>query len=348
MALKYSLCNDWHFTEHCDDAFLRGESAEAERVRLPHTCRELPLHYAAPKDYEMVCGYRRYFPRAPESGDRLFLRFDGAAHQAEVALKRKEPGLPGRLYGLYPGNHRPGAPRRGKSPVCPPGHPGGSDAAALWLCHRLSHLWRAVPGGLGWKPPPNAGWRSCLYIPRVFHGGRHQLKAGPAPGKWTAAPVFAESCSEETMETKLLSQTAEIHARISLPDAAACTPATPALYTCMAELLGMKRGRRWTCAGPRLWLPHGPVFRADGFYLNGRTTISPGPEPAPELSRISAMPPRPALAAGGCPHPEAGAWAAMPCAPATIPRARHFLDACDRNWAFWCLQSCPAGSTSAT
>ena len=56
-----SLCNDWFFTEHCDDAFLRGEPAEAERVRLPHTCRELPLHYAAPKDYEMVCGLQAVF-----------------------------------------------------------------------------------------------------------------------------------------------------------------------------------------------------------------------------------------------------------------------------------------------
>ena len=89
--MKYSLCNDWYFTEHCDDAFLRGESAEAERVRLPHTCRELPLHYAAPKDYEMVCGYRRYFA-TPESGDRLFLRFDGAAHQAEVFVNGKKAG----------------------------------------------------------------------------------------------------------------------------------------------------------------------------------------------------------------------------------------------------------------
>ena len=86
-----SLCNDWFFTEHCDDAFLRGEPAEAERVRLPHTCRELPLHYASPKDYEMVCGYRRYFA-APESEDRLFLRFDGAAHQAEVFVNGKKAG----------------------------------------------------------------------------------------------------------------------------------------------------------------------------------------------------------------------------------------------------------------
>ena len=42
--MNYSLCNDWFFTEHCDDSFLRGEPAKAERVRLPHTCRELPLH----------------------------------------------------------------------------------------------------------------------------------------------------------------------------------------------------------------------------------------------------------------------------------------------------------------
>lgn len=27
--------------------------------RLPHTCRELPLHCIDPDDYQMLCGYRR-------------------------------------------------------------------------------------------------------------------------------------------------------------------------------------------------------------------------------------------------------------------------------------------------
>ena len=88
--MRYSLCNHWEFTEQWSDAFCRGEPVGCRPVRLPHTCRELPLHYADPSDYEMVCGYRRTLtvPDAP----RVFLRFDGAAHQAEVYLNGQPAG----------------------------------------------------------------------------------------------------------------------------------------------------------------------------------------------------------------------------------------------------------------
>lgn len=88
--MRYSLCNHWEFTEQWSDAFCRGEPVGCRPVRLPHTCRELPLHYADPSDYEMVCGYRRTLtvPDAP----RVFLRFDGAAHQAEIYLNGQLAG----------------------------------------------------------------------------------------------------------------------------------------------------------------------------------------------------------------------------------------------------------------
>ena len=54
--MKYSLCNNWEFTEIWSDAFCTGAPVPCQAVRLPHTCRELPLHYADPADYEMACG----------------------------------------------------------------------------------------------------------------------------------------------------------------------------------------------------------------------------------------------------------------------------------------------------
>ena len=57
--MKYSLCNNWEFTEIWSEDFCTGAPVPCQAVRLPHTCRELPLHYADPADYEMVCGYRR-------------------------------------------------------------------------------------------------------------------------------------------------------------------------------------------------------------------------------------------------------------------------------------------------
>jgi beta-galactosidase len=70
-----SLCNDWEFTV--------GDVAE--RVRLPHNVKELPLHYAKPEDYEGIYKYRKKL-WIPEKyrGKRLFLQFDGAAHITEV------------------------------------------------------------------------------------------------------------------------------------------------------------------------------------------------------------------------------------------------------------------------
>ena len=84
------ICNNWEFTPHWSEAFQAG-LGEAEGVRLPHTVKEVPLHYAGPEDYEMVCGYRRRLPIPEEyRGKRLFLRFDGAAHIATVYLNGVE------------------------------------------------------------------------------------------------------------------------------------------------------------------------------------------------------------------------------------------------------------------
>ena len=58
-----------------------------QRVRLPHTCREVPFHYFDESLYQMVCGYRRVI-RAPKDwkGKRVFLTIGAAGHSAEVYL----------------------------------------------------------------------------------------------------------------------------------------------------------------------------------------------------------------------------------------------------------------------
>ena len=85
-----SLCRGWQFTERWSEDFLAGKET-GRRVCLPHTVREIPLHYAGPEDYEMLCGYRRALD-IPEAyrGRRLFLQFDAAAHIATVYVNGKE------------------------------------------------------------------------------------------------------------------------------------------------------------------------------------------------------------------------------------------------------------------
>ena len=97
--MKHSFCDGWEFTRHWTEAFGKGLPVPKQQaVRLPHTCREVPLHYASPADYEMVCGYRKRFRVPPvQAAPRLFVRFDGAAHQAVV-----------RVNGRVAGQHRGG------------------------------------------------------------------------------------------------------------------------------------------------------------------------------------------------------------------------------------------------
>ena len=85
-----SLCNHWEFVPEWSDSFAAGEG-EAQAVRLPHTVKEIPLHYADHNSYQMVCGYRRKLELGKElEGKRLFLQFDGAAHIATVYLNGQE------------------------------------------------------------------------------------------------------------------------------------------------------------------------------------------------------------------------------------------------------------------
>ena len=85
-----SLCDCWEFTESWSEAFLLGEG-RYDPVRLPHTVRELPLHYADDRSYQMICGYRRKLEITQNlAGKRLFLQFDGAAHIATVYVNGRE------------------------------------------------------------------------------------------------------------------------------------------------------------------------------------------------------------------------------------------------------------------
>lgn len=76
--------NHWEFSETWSEEF-KDFKTEAQSVRIPHNVKEIPLHYADHNSYQMVCGYRRRISFDPsEKEKRHFLRFDGAAHIAEV------------------------------------------------------------------------------------------------------------------------------------------------------------------------------------------------------------------------------------------------------------------------
>lgn len=95
MAERRYLNDDWQFLECFTEEMLTQAYAgkDAEWVRLPHTVKEMPLHYFDEQCYQMVSGYRRVI-KVPEAwqGKRLLLTIDGAAHASEVFWNGKKIG----------------------------------------------------------------------------------------------------------------------------------------------------------------------------------------------------------------------------------------------------------------
>ncbi|MBP3891329.1 MAG: glycoside hydrolase family 2 protein [Solobacterium sp.] len=76
--------NGWEYIDAWDDAFFHGKKADCV-VRIPHTVKELPLHYIDHQAYQKIVGYRKKIKIAKkDKNKRVFLQLDGAAHIATV------------------------------------------------------------------------------------------------------------------------------------------------------------------------------------------------------------------------------------------------------------------------
>lgn len=273
--MKHSFCDGWEFTRHWTEAFGKGLPVPKQQaVRLPHTCREVPLHYASPADYEMVCGYRKQFRVPPvQAAPRLFVRFDGAAHQAVV-----------RINGKLAGQHRGGytgfaveitdlVDREGENlltvqldtredPAIPP-----FGFVIDYLTY--SGLYREV-----WLEATAESRLTDLF---VYTPTLHE-----AVVQWTAeltpAAVAVRIRLETADGTLLAEQTAQAaetgKIQLSVPDAQPWDTEHPVLHHAVAELLnaaGQPIDRKQVVFGFRT-----AEFRADGFYLNGKKTFLRG------------------------------------------------------------------------
>lgn len=73
---------EWKFTRDFHFGF-----EEAIDVRLPHCVKEISYNYCQEEDYQLICGYEKKFKwRSEWEGKRVFITFDGAAHEASVYL----------------------------------------------------------------------------------------------------------------------------------------------------------------------------------------------------------------------------------------------------------------------
>lgn len=273
--MKHSFCDGWEFTRHWTEAFGKGLPVPKQQaVRLPHTCREVPLHYASPADYEMVCGYRKQFRVPPvQAAPRLFVRFDGAAHQAVV-----------RINGKLAGQHRGGytgfaveitdlVDREGEN-LLTVQLDTREDPAIPPFGFVIDYL---TYGGLYREVWLEATAESRLTDLFVYTPTLHE-----AVVQWTAeltpAAVAVRIRLETADGTLLAEQTAQAaetgKIQLSVPDAQPWDTEHPVLHHAVAELLnaaGQPIDRKQVVFGFRT-----AEFRADGFYLNGKKTFLRG------------------------------------------------------------------------
>ena len=254
-----SICSGWEFVPSWNDEFMAG-LGEAEIVRLPHTVKEIPLHYAGPEDYEMVCGYRRRLP-VPEEyrGKRLFLRFDGAAHIATVYLNGRECAVHRCGYTAF------------RVEITELVQYGGENLLAVRLDCRengeISPFGHVIDyltyGGLYrevWLDVRERQYIEDIYITTpVLHRVHVALTTEGSSARVRILDAGGNARAEAEGSTEF---------ELDVPDARPWDCDSPTLYTCEAELLdesGAVIDRVRETFGFRT-----AEFRADGFYLNGK------------------------------------------------------------------------------
>ncbi len=264
--MKYSLCDNWEFTSKWSNDFLNG-GGTAQAVRLPHTCKELPLHCIDHTDYQMLCGYRRTID-IPEKlrGKRLFLQLDGAAHIATVYVNGQEAAT----------------------------HRCGYTAFQVELTELISFdkpNLLAVRLDTSENPdiPPFG-----FVVDYLTYGGLYREAWLDVRESARITDIFVTTPTLTTADVKISTDNAPSDAKIEvsvlddsgetvwtggegqlrLPDAKPWSTDCPQLYRCCVRLLtadGLLLDCQETTFGFRT-----AEFKADGFYLNGKKTFLRG------------------------------------------------------------------------
>lgn len=322
--MRYSLCNGWEFTADWSEAFLRGDGG-GQPVRLPHTCRELPLHYIDPADYQMLCGYRRSLTLPPGcEGKRLFLQFDGAAHSAVVYVNGRQAAVHRCGYTAFRVEitelARTGSPNRiavkldtREDPAIPP---------FGFVIDYLTYggLYREV-----WLDIRSSGYIEDLYVTTpTLTTAEIRAAAIDAPAGARLEAAILDAGGQPVWTGAGDAGTPVLHA--SVPGAAPWDTEHPQLYTCAVRLLGPDGGeldRQEAVFGFRT-----ARFQADGFYLNGKRVFLRGLNRHQSFPYVGyAAPERLQREDARLLKEELGCNAVR---TSHYPQSQYFLDQCDR------------------
>ena len=264
--MKYSFCDGWEFTPQWNDEFLAG-AGEAQSVRLPHTCKELPLHYVDSEDYQMLCGYRHTLDIPQElAGKRLFLQLDGAAHIATVYVNGVEAAVHRCGYTAFR-VELTGLVDFDKSNLLAVKLDTSENPAIPPFGFVVDYL---TYGGLyreAWLDVRESALIEDIYVTTPTPTTAEvKVTTDGAPDGTSIEVSILDSAGETVWTGK--------PGRASIPAAQPWDTQAPALYRCAVRLLapdGTELDRQETVFGFRTI-----EFKADGFYLNGRKTFLRG------------------------------------------------------------------------
>ena len=316
-----SLCNNWEFIPKVTDAFLNGIESGVS-VRLPHTVKELPLHYPDHQSYEMVCGYRRTLNiPAHFEGKRLFLQFDGAAHIATVYINGREVAHHNTGYTAFrveiTDDVRYSADNLISVRLDTTENPATPPFGGVIDYLTFGGLYREV-----WLDVREQDMITDLYI--------------TTPTLNTAQLLVSAECSQDCRfvaeildcNSRVLLQQSVPHGQavtLDIPSAEPWSCETPNLYICRVTLRQNDRilDTQETTFGFRTI-----EFKADGFYLNGKKTFMRG------LNRHQCYPYVGYAAPESLQREDARILkeelACNTVRTSHYPQSHHFIDECDR------------------
>ena len=316
----HSLCNHWEFVPEWSEAFGKGEGTAAA-VRLPHTVKEIPLKYADPDSYQMICGYRRKLNLDKDlEGKRLFLQFDGAAHIATVFVNGK-PVV----------HHRCGYTAF-RAEITDAIIPGGENLLAVKLDTREN---AQVPpfgfvidyltyGGLYREVWLDVKEKSHIEDLHITTPNLTTLKIRPTLQNVDGCLLLVELLKGERLLVKKAFKAGGT-ITVDCPKVKPWDTEHPILYTCRVTLLKIGKVKD-------VW--EGKVgfrtaeFRADGFYLNGKKTFLRGLNRHQSFPYMGdAAPERLQREDARILKEELGCNAVR---TSHYPQSRHFIDACDQ------------------
>ena len=252
-----ALNNGWQFTEKWSEEFLKGEGSY-EEVRLPHTNKMLPYHNIDSESYQMICGYRKTVkPGIDMAGKRAFIQFDAAGHIATVYVNGEERLIHSCGYTAFRLEITDDL-KRGSADIAvrldttenPKVPPFGFVVDYL----TYGGLYRGV-----WLDVCEKNYVSDVFVQTPDLGSALVSFKVEEDERSERTVIITDMQGTVLAKTKTDADTAELKVLKAMP----WSVDSPSLYKCRVEI--EKGSPKEVTFGFRT-----AVFRADGFYLNGK------------------------------------------------------------------------------